>query len=383
MSGVPSRPRVAILTHMVTPYRVPILEFVARQFDVTVFYSGRESNRAEWEGIERELKLARVKRSWGVTLKYWKRVAGTPIGVGFFHITPGYFLDLLRWRPDAIISTEMGFRSLVALLYGTVFRKPVWVWWGGTVHTEGAVGALRRWFRRIVARWAPGWISYGRTSTEYLLSLGIDRRRILEIQNCVDECTFAARPPRAFDVSPRPVLLHAGQMIPRKGIAQLLEAAKALQDEGATFSVLLVGNGSERQALEEHATRLGLANVHFRPGVPASQMPAVYQSADLYVFPTLRDAWGLVVNEAMLSGIPVLASVYAGCAAELLTPEAVFDPLDPEDFKAKLGRGLQGSLPRPELSRLKTSGEVGSMIVEELGRALRPGPRADLIPADQ
>jgi len=384
MSYAPGpRPRVAILTHMVTPYRVPLFDFVAQSFDVSVFYSGYENNRAEWAGIEQQLRQARVKRSWGVTLRYWKRVAGRRIGLGYFHVTPGYVLDLLRWRPEAVISTEMGFRTFIALIYGSLFRKPVWVWWGGTVHTEGAIGRARAGFRAVVARWAPRWISYGRTSTEYLLTLGVDRARILEIQNCVDERTYSARPPAAFDVSPRPVLLHAGQMIPRKGIAEFLQAAKALQDEGALFSVLLVGNGPERKALEERTAELGLANVQFRPGVPAAGMPAVYQSADLFVFPTLRDAWGLVVNEAMLSGLPVLGSVYAGCAPELLPPDAIVDPLDPVDFKTKLRRGLEGSLPGPDLTRIRTSAEVGAMVVQELDRALRPLPRANLVPADQ
>jgi glycosyltransferase involved in cell wall biosynthesis len=368
---------------MVTPYRVPLLDHLALHFDVTVFFSGRESNRAEWEGVDQQLKLARVKRSWGLTLKYRKRVKGTPIGVGYFHLTPGYVLDLLRWRPDAVISTEMGFRSLIALLYGTVCRKPVWVWWGGTAYTEANVGVARRWLRRLIARWSPGWISYGRTSTGYLLSLGIERRRILQIQNCVDERTFAARPARAFSLIPRPVVLHAGQMIPRKGIAQLLAAAKALQDEGATFSLLLVGNGSERPALEALAAGLGLANVHFSPGVPASRMPAVYQSADLYVFPTLRDAWGLVVNEALLSGVPVLGSRYAGCAPELLPAESTFDPLDPADFKAKLRLGVEGRLPAPDVSRIWSCEEVGHLMVQEIQRALRPRPRTDLVTADQ
>ena len=378
-----ARRRVAVLTHMVTPYRVPLFDYVGQHFDVTVFFSGHESNRSEWAGVDGQLKHARVKRSWGITLRYWKRVAGRPIGLGYFHITPGYVLDLLRWRPEAVISTEMGFRTFVALLYGSLFRKPVWVWWGGTVHTEGAIGRARAWFRGLVARWAPRWISYGRTSTEYLLTLGVDRARILEIQNCVDERTYAARPPAAFDVSPRPVLLHAGQMIPRKGIAQLLDAAKSLQDEGVRFSILLVGSGPEREALERQVARSGLANVHFKDGVPAARMPAVYQSADLLVFPTLRDAWGLVVNEAMLSGLPVLGSVYAGCAPELLTADSIIDPLDPADFKAKLRHGLEGTLPRPDLTRLRTSAEVGAMVVQDLDKALRPLPRANLIHADQ
>ena len=373
MSGRTERsPRVAILTHMVTPYRVPIFEFIARYFDVAVFFSGHERNRVEWRGIDRELRQARVKRSWGLTVQYWKRVAGVPIGLGYLQITPGFLLDLIRSRPDAVVSTEMGFRTLIALFYGTVFRKPVWVWWGGTLHTEDSIGRLRATLRRLIAAWAHRWISYGTSSTTYLLSLGIRRENILEIQNCVDERIYRAPVQAAFRLPTRPVLLHAGQMIPRKGIGQLLDVAKALQDEGTRFSLLLVGSGPERKALEQRAERLGLQDVHFVSGVPASEMPAVYRSADLLVFPTLRDCWGLVANEAMWAGLPVLVSVYAGCAAELLPPECIFDPLDTTEFKAKLRKGLQGALPPPDLTRLKTCSEVASMIVEDLTKALQP-----------
>ena len=112
-------------------------------------------------------------------------------------------------------------------------------------------------------------------------------------------------------------------------------------------------------------------------------MPAVYRSADLYVFPTLRDAWGLVVNEALLSGVPVLGSMYAGCAPELLPAESTFDPLDPADFKAKLRLGVEGRLPVPDVSRIWSCEEVGRLMVQEIQRALRPRLRADLVTADQ
>jgi glycosyltransferase involved in cell wall biosynthesis len=361
---------VAILTHMITPYRVPVYEHIAKHFEVSVFFSGHEKNRVEWRGIEGELRAAKVKRSWGLTIQYWKRVAGVPIGLGYFQLTPGFLLDLVRWKPDAIISTEMGFRTLVALFYGTLWRKPVWVWWGGTLRTEDSIGRLRVALRSLIARWAKRWISYGKTSTVYLWSLGIAEDRILEIQNCVDERIYRAPTEPAFTPPIRPVLLHVGQMIPRKGITQLLDVAKALQEEGNSFSLLLVGSGPERDALQQHVERLNLRDVHFIAGVPPSQMPSVYRSADLLVFPTLRDCWGLVANEAMWSGLPVLVSRYAGCAPELFPPECIFDPLDSTEFTGKLRAGLKGKLPPPDLSRLKTSAEVASMIVEDLRRSL-------------
>jgi len=95
-------------------------------------------------------------------------------------------------------------------------------------------------------------------------------------------------------------------------------------------------------------------------------MAAVYRSGDVLVFPTLDDVWGLVVNEALWSGLPALVSIYAGCARELVPPESTFDPLDPADFAAKLRRAVAGELPPPDLTRLRRMAEVSDKIAQEL-----------------
>jgi glycosyltransferase involved in cell wall biosynthesis len=253
------------------------------------------------------------------------------------------------------------------LLYGSFFRKPVWVWWGGTTHTEaGKSGRIRRIIRYLFARWARHWISYGQSSTEYLQTLGIPRHRILQLQNTADERPFLVPSQPQFALKPRPVLLYVGQFIARKGIEHLLGAAAALQREGGVFSLLLVGSGREKTAAEQLAHELGLTEAHFYPPRLPQNMPAVYRSADVLVFPTLEDPWGLVANEAMLAGIPVLCSKYAGCAQELFGPENIFDPLNEEEFVEALRAAVAGQLPPPDLSRLRTSCDVAADLISAL-----------------
>ena len=71
-------------------------------------------------------------------------------------------------------------------------------------------------------------------------------------------------------------------------------------------------------------------------------MSAVYRSGDVLVFRASTHVWGLVVNEALWSGVPALVSVYAGCARELVPSSSTFDPLDPTDFATKLRLALSG-----------------------------------------
>ncbi len=364
--------RLALLTNMIAPYRVPLYSVLADQFDLLLLHGGKEANRDSWKGLERTLPHAKVVRAWGWQIRYAKKVDGEVFDEKFIHVTPGFLWHLLRFRPDAIISNEMGFRSMIALTYGAVFRTPVWIWWGGTLHTERNVGKLKAALRKVFALCADHWVTYGQTSTEYLLHLGVKRERILQSQNAIDEERFKATVEPAWVFQPSPVVLHVGQFIARKGIGRLLAAAANIQRQGREFSLVLVGSGRDRRVLEQRAQTLGLKNVHFLPAQPPDKMPSVYRSADLVVFPTLEDVWGLVANEAILAGVPVLCSKYAGCAPELLSPENIFSPEDANEFSQKLGAAIAVGLSLTDPGRLKTTRQLGHELVQELNRFI-PG----------
>jgi len=362
--------RVAILTNIVAPYRVSVYRGLSKRFEVSVFLSGSEGNRKSWDQVQEKLHDIRLKRVWGFSLAMPRRGRKGLFDYWYLHVNPGYLTELVRVAPDAVVSNEMGFRSLMALLYTKVFRKPLWVWWGGTLHTERSIGLVKSYWRKVFVHFVPRWISYGKTSTEYLLHLGIARERILEIQNCVGETLFSRPIPPAFAFSPRPVLLYVGQLIERKGVDLLLESAARVQNKGRTFTLVLVGDGPEKERLERKVLTLGLRHVRFLPPRKPEEMPAVYRSADALVFPTLEDVWGLVVNEALWSGIPVISSIYAGCTQEIVPPENRFDPLNPEDFDAALERAIKGELAPPDTSVLLVCEEVAKMIAEDIQRTL-------------
>ena len=363
------RPKVALLVNVVAPYRVPIYEALARSFRLTLLYGGGEDNRSMWSAPE--VRGAAVKRSRGFVFKRAQRARRGGVWENrYLHITPGYLPDLWRTRPDAVITNEMGFRTLVALLYATVCRKPAWIWWGGTLHTERFIGRCRRLVRSVIVGWAKRWISYGDSSTEYLESLGVPRTDIVQIQNAVDEQTFVAGGPRALDLRPRPVVLCVGRMVKLKGIQHLLDACAIVQGGGVRFTLVMIGDGPEREALERRVRELGLEDVHALGEVAPDQMPGIYRSADLLVFPALQDRWGLVVNEALWSGVPVLASRYAGCATELLPPENVFDPEDSVAFASKLKQAVTEGLAAPDTSRMSPIRVVAAGLVGDINRIL-------------
>jgi glycosyltransferase involved in cell wall biosynthesis len=165
-----------------------------------------------------------------------------------------------------------------------------------------------------------------------------------------------------FENLPRPVILTVGQLIARKGVDKLIEACGRLALRGAKFTLAIVGQGPERERLEELARANDIDSFFILPNQSQSVLNEIYRAADVFVFPTMEDVWGLVVNEAMWAGLPVLCSEYAGCAAELLPETNVFDPLSPQSFDVALARALDGTVALPDRSRLRTWQEVAAMI---------------------
>lgn len=361
------KPRLAILTNMLTPYRLAAYKSLGDKFHTVIMHGGTERNRTWQLEVPQSLE---AKKVWTIQIPMRKQT-GIPgiFDTAYVHLNLGLLWEIPRFAPSVIISHEMGLRTVIAIIYGMLTRTPVWVWWGGTVHSERNINKSRVMVRRNLARRVSRWISYGVTSTEYLESLGIERRQILQIQNCVPQTTFQIVPskePEWFKNLPRPIILTVGQLVERKGIDKLIEACGRLASNGAEFSLVIVGQGPERNRLQELANQSGIKHLEMLPNQPQSTLNEIYRSADAFVFPTLEDVWGLVVNEAMWTGTPVLCSKYAGCATELLPESNLFDPLCEESFDLALNKILDKSVSPPDHSKLKTCEEVSGLICHAL-----------------
>jgi len=368
--------KLALLLNMVAPYRLPIYEALTEEFDVLALQGGIEPNRNWSENAGTRLKVRRV---WTLQINLRKKsgVAGI-VDRTYVHLTLGLPWSLIRFRPGIIVSIEMGPRTLIALLYSKLTGVPLWVWWGGTSHSEKNIGGWKRRLRRLIARNVSRWISYGATSTEYLESIGVARAQILQIQNCIPQETFLAVPEKVVDrfaARTRPAILTVGQLIQRKGMDKLIEASGRLKAQGHAFSLTLIGSGPDRDRLADLAREHGVTDFEILPDQPQAVLNEFYRSADVFVFPTMEDVWGLVVNEAIWAGLPVLCSKYAGCAPEVAPEAQVFDPMEPESFDAALKLLIEGRVRRTEPSRLKTWQEVAETICQALLRG-SPQPAA-------
>ncbi len=165
-----------------------------------------------------------------------------------------------------------------------------------------------------------------------------------------------------------------------KGVEQLLEAwIRVSEDRRNGSTLLLVGDGPQREQLTELARRHNLDEVRFAGHLPPEEVAQCMAASDVFVFPTLQDVWGLVANEAMAVGLPILCSRFAGCHDDLVEPGInghVFDLQDIDCTAELLSRTIdeedrlpeRGDASRQIISRFTISRSANSFL--ELARAL-------------
>ncbi len=334
--------RVALLMNFVAPYRVSLFERLRDLVgELRVMISTPMENDRAWVPDWGTLEVV-VQRN--VTL----RPTVTDL-FGFrrnlqVHIPYDTLPRLLRYRPDVVISAELGPRTLQALTYKMLRpRTPLVVWCLLSEHSERGWGRGRQLARRAIMRWADAVLVNGESGARYIARFGVPDGRIIRINQPIDVARFAAIP-RARPASTVSRLLHVGFLTERKGVVPFAERliGWARRNPSRSLEIWWLGDGDKRSALEALAWPDNLSPV-FLGNKPYAEVPSIYAECDLLVFPTLLDEWGLVVNEAMATGLPVLGSIYSQAVEELVAEGKtgwVFDPLNDASAEAALERAL-------------------------------------------
>lgn len=211
-------------------------------------------------------------------------------------------------------------------------------------------------WKEQVKRWifgrCDGFFCFGSQSANYLIQLGVPAEKILLRKNSVDNQALSSAHERALPsratqqraLGMRPNnFVFVGRLIPFKNLPTLLTAfadARAQSVNSGNWGVLLLGDGPERTLLERQIEERELADaVRFLPGRPWYEVPGVLALGNVLVLPSYSEPWGLVVNEAMACGLPVIVSNRCGCVPDLVHDGEngfVFDPDQPAELTRHL-----------------------------------------------
>jgi glycosyltransferase involved in cell wall biosynthesis len=131
---------------------------------------------------------------------------------------------------------------------------------------------------------------------------------------------------------PKRYLLYVGRLVKEKGVFDVLESyANLTETLRQEVALVFAGSGPESSQLADRSSRICPGTVRFLDFVHREDLAAIYGLADALVLPTHSDPWGLVVNEAMACGLPIVTTHVAGCALDLVQHGLNGHLVDPGD----------------------------------------------------
>ena len=249
-----------------------------------------------------------------------------------------------------------GFKILNAIAYAHAMGRPILMRAENTNDAmpdgRGLKGVLKRRFLKWIFDRCTLFLSIGSANRDYYLRHGITADRIFPMPYAVDNDFFAenaraAQPHRAamrrsLELGGEPIILYAGKLTARKHPERLIRAWASVSWSGNKPILLFVGDGEMRNVLKKNAP----SDVHFLGFRNQTEMPAVYDLADVFVLPAEREPWGLAVNESMACGTAVVVSDRVGCAPDLV--DQACGAIVPFGDDVAMGRALIDVLGRAE-----------------------------------
>lgn len=326
--------RVAILFDNFGPYHLARLRAASRVCELLALEFGSSSAEYEWKASEAN-GLQRVALNG----------RGSSHELSADEFQKRLFAVLDDFNPDAVVVPGWGYRgALLALNWGLSHRVPV-ICMSESTQWDEIRNPIKEWIkRRIIGLFSSALVG-GTPHRAYMEQLGMSADRIFVGYDAVDNRFFAEEARKigtsSWELGEKrmPYFLASARFIEKKNLPRLLRAYaryRNMTKSSNPFDFVLLGDGVLRSELERLCLDLELNESVQIPGFKQyEELPAYYAHAGLFIHASTTEQWGLVVNEAMSSGLPVLVSYRCGCAADLVREGEngwTFDPYNEEQM---------------------------------------------------
>ena len=332
------------------PYHTPILNELAKLADLQVIYMSRNHPLGGPAS-------GGYQNLWGVEPRFkysfhWSRAIRSAGGDWRAQYSLGVSLKLQRLRPDVVLFSSWGPLTVEPLIWKTVNRRKAVMWTESTAVSGQLRGRVSNSLRRATLARVNAFVASGSLATEYLLRLGV--RGSMIVTSCLPS------EPHGVDQGPRDGsdarreqatrFLFVGRLIERKRPIQMVEAFCDLLEKNPKARLTLIGDGPLLPAVKAAAARCEYA-VDFGGRREGRDLAAVYSANDVLVVPSVREVWGLVVNEALAHGLYVVATDQVGSAHDLIDDDSGM--IVPADDRPALVNAMEAAtrLPRSHSAR--------------------------------
>lgn len=355
--------KVLFLTNYASPYRVQFFDALGLKTELTVLFSDRRENQKHRSGSWFEDGSGHFK--WVQLEKQRIIIQGRALCADV--------IDWLKKPWDEIVLC--GYSSptvMLAMLYLRRKKIPFWLEVDGGLIRQDSFLQYR--FKKMLVGSAAGWLSTGKATTDYLVHYGAKREKVREYPfSSLWEADILKEPVsrerklefrRELGMEEDKVILSIGQFIHRKGFDVLMKAAVQLAPDTGIYIV----GGEPTQEYLQLCRELGLHNIHFEGFKKKETLVKYYQAADLFVLPTREDIWGLVVNEAMAFGLPVITTDRCVAGLELVEDGVtgyIVPVGDADALAEKMNTALSGQCERMGAAALE---KVRPYTIENMAR---------------
>lgn len=346
--------KTVVITNMVAPYRIPLFNVLSKKLhsQLSVYFCVAMEKDRQWNIPYKEMKFE------------FRFLPGLSIELGRIklYLKPSLFHYLMLEKPELVIIGGFSLPAILTLLYCKLFNKKLILWSDATPFSERTTDKIRNLIRRVLVRNSSAYIASGTEARKYFFSLGADPKKVaisiltLDVERFSSCCRkFASEKEeiKAQKGLSGKIILYSGRLIEKKGIIYLLKGFKILQDVVDNISLLILGSGETEKELQNYCKKNDL-NVYFAGFIQQGELPKYYAIADIFVFPTLSDPWGVVVNEAIAAGLPVICSKWAGAARDLIKDGVngyIVNPQDVNNLAQKMKELLLNDKKSLEMGR--------------------------------
>lgn len=304
--GLARKLRVAIVTNIPAPYRLPVYALLAQEPDLdfhAVYCSGREPDR-EWNLGQTRFAHTFLKDTF---VSYRGR---------YIHFNHDVWPVLRSLKPDIVVTTGFNPTHLMAYAWTRMHGARHVAMTDGTLESEATLSALHRCIRRHVYAHTAAFIGASDGAMRLYRSYGIDSSAMFKSHLCADNALFFNAPPQAKVHD----FMFCGRFEAVKNPFFALDVAHAAaQRLGRRVSIVFVGSGGLEGEIRSYAKAIEAeVETVFAGFAKQEALPGWYGASRIFLFPTRWDPWGVVANEACAAGVPVLVSGAAGSAGELV-----------------------------------------------------------------
>lgn len=281
------------------------------RIDLQVLYMEQVAPDTHW-GVQEMPSYAQVLPG------RWLGFSGARI-----HLNPTVRKELDQHDADLVVVVGyVGLTNQLAIRHLEKHNRR-WAFWGEIpgLHKRGLLGS---WLRKIAQRplaKAAGIAAVGSHALKVYQLLTTGRAAKQQFfTNIPYHCDIGPFQAAASNrVEAKTVrFLYCGQLIHRKGVDLLCSAFTKLIDDGVNATLTLAGEGALRESLEASMSPMVRDKVKLHGFLPVTQLPEIFAMCDVFVIPSRHDGWGVVVNQAIAAGMPVIASEAVGAANDLI-----------------------------------------------------------------